>query len=146
MCLGGLYNLNACDIPDLWPHIGSGKAPPKNWKKLSQRKKGRNLQESNRGGSLSRMDRTIDVMWPKGSITELHKHIQWIWQCMNSSQSAWTTIHETEGGREGEGHGRRHRERSRTNKTGGTKKEAGPMGRKPGKGLDAGSRGYFLRL
>jgi len=25
------------------------------------------------------MDRTIDVMWPEGSITEL-KHIQWIWQ------------------------------------------------------------------
>jgi len=31
-------------------------------------KKGRNLQQSNRGGSLSRMDRTIDVMWPEGQI------------------------------------------------------------------------------
>jgi len=34
--------------------------PPK--KELSGGKKGRTLQESNRGGSLSRMDRTIDVM------------------------------------------------------------------------------------
>jgi len=29
---------------------------------LHWEKKGSNLQESNRGGSLSRMDRTIDVM------------------------------------------------------------------------------------
>jgi len=36
-----------------------GKTPTK---KLSRGKKGRTLQESNRGGSLSRMDRTIDVM------------------------------------------------------------------------------------
>jgi len=34
---------------------------PRNRKKRSQGKKGRTLQESNRGGSLSRMDR-IDVM------------------------------------------------------------------------------------
>jgi len=31
-------------------------------KKPFSGKKGRNLQESNRGGSLSRMDRRIDVM------------------------------------------------------------------------------------
>jgi len=31
-------------------------------KKLARGKKGRNLQESNRGGSLSRVDRRIDVM------------------------------------------------------------------------------------
>jgi len=46
-------------------------------------KKWRNLQESNRGGSLSRMDRRIEVMWPEGIITEL-QHVQWVWQCMNS--------------------------------------------------------------
>jgi len=33
-------------------------------KLLSWAKKVRTLQESNRGGSLSRMDGTIDVMWP----------------------------------------------------------------------------------
>jgi len=37
-------------------------------KTLSQGKKWRNLQESNRGGSLSRMERRIDVMWPEGII------------------------------------------------------------------------------
>jgi len=35
---------------------------PKNRKKLSQEKKGRTLEERTRGGSLSRKDRTIDVM------------------------------------------------------------------------------------
>jgi len=34
----------------------------------SRGKKGRNLQESNRGGSLSRMERTIDVMCTEGQI------------------------------------------------------------------------------
>jgi len=38
------------------------KNSPEIEKTLSLGKKGRNLQESNRGGSLSRMDRTIDVM------------------------------------------------------------------------------------
>jgi len=42
--LGGLYNLDTYHIPDLWPHVGSGKTTR------------RNLQESNRWGSLSRMD------------------------------------------------------------------------------------------
>jgi len=39
--------------------------------------------------------------------------------------------------------GRRHRGRGRTNEVGGTRKEAGPLGRRPGLGqrLDAGSRG-----
>jgi len=37
-------------------------------------KRGRNLQESNRGGSLSRMDRTIDVMCTEGIIIHTLKH------------------------------------------------------------------------
>jgi len=52
------------DIPVSKPHIGSGKTP----KQPFRGKKGRNLQESNRGGSLSRMDRRIDVMCPEGQI------------------------------------------------------------------------------
>jgi len=57
--LGGLYNLYTYDIPDLWPHIGSGKTPQKLKNAFTGKKKGRNLQESNRGGSLSRMDRRM---------------------------------------------------------------------------------------
>jgi len=48
--LRGLYNLYTYDIPVPGPH-GSGITTPE--KKLSQEKKGRNLQESNRRGSLS---------------------------------------------------------------------------------------------
>jgi len=51
-------------------------------KTLSGGIKVRTLQESNRGGSLSRMDRRIDVMWPEGIVTEL-QHIQWV------RQSGW---------------------------------------------------------
>jgi len=47
------------DISVPKPHIGSGKTPKQ---PFTGKKRGRNLQESNRGGSLSRMDRTIDVM------------------------------------------------------------------------------------
>jgi len=32
ICLRGLYNLYTYDIPDLWPHIGSGKTPKKSKK------------------------------------------------------------------------------------------------------------------
>jgi len=40
ICLKGLYNLYTYDIPDLWPHIRSGKTPKKSTqKKLSQGKK-----------------------------------------------------------------------------------------------------------
>jgi len=57
--------------------------PPPPQKILSWGKKGRNLQESNRGGSLSRMDiEAIDAMWPEGIITEL-QHIQWVWQSVS---------------------------------------------------------------
>jgi len=52
------------------------KLPQNRENKLLQGKKGRNLQESNRGGSLSRMDRRIDAMCTGGIITELHEHIQ----------------------------------------------------------------------
>jgi len=45
------------DIPVPKPHIGSEKLP-RNRKNVLQGKKGRNLEESNRGGSLSRMDRS----------------------------------------------------------------------------------------
>jgi len=41
------------DIPVPKPHIGAGKTP----KQPFTGEKGRHLQESNRGGSLSRMDR-----------------------------------------------------------------------------------------
>jgi len=51
--LSGLCNLYARDIPDLWPHIGSGKTPEKIEKKLLQGEKVKKLQESHRGGSLS---------------------------------------------------------------------------------------------
>jgi len=60
------------DIPVPEPHIGSEKTP----KQPFTGKKGRNLQESNRGGSLSRMDRRIDVMCTEGQITVELKHIQ----------------------------------------------------------------------
>jgi len=44
-------------------HTSDQEKLPRNRKEnLSQGKKRRSLQESNRGGSLSRMDRTIDVM------------------------------------------------------------------------------------
>jgi len=45
------------------------KLPRKRRKKLSQGKKGRNLQESNRGGSLSRMDRS-NICVQVSSVTE----------------------------------------------------------------------------
>jgi len=80
ICLSGLYNLYKYDTSDLWPQE---KLPTR--KTFSGRTKWINLQESNRGGFLSRMDRRIDVMWPEWSIIELHKHNQWIWQYMNSS-------------------------------------------------------------
>jgi len=52
--LRGLYNLYTYDYPDLWPQE---KLPIiKNNKNFHRGKKVRNLQESNRGGSLSRMD------------------------------------------------------------------------------------------
>jgi len=69
------YNLYSYDIPDLWPHIGSGKTPQEKKKHpFRENKTWRTLQESNRGGSW------INVMWPEWSITELHKHFQWVWQ------------------------------------------------------------------
>jgi len=51
ICLSRLNNLYTDDIPDLWPRIRSEKKP------FAGKKKSRTLQESNRGGSLSRMDR-----------------------------------------------------------------------------------------
>jgi len=90
--------LQSVHIRHPWPltfHIESEKTPKKYFlKTFTGKKKWRTLQESNRGGPLSRMDRTIDVMWPEGIITELHKHIQWVWQ------SVWIV-------------GRRHGPRSR---------------------------------
>jgi len=54
ICLRGLYNASTYDIPDLWPHIGSGKTPRKMGENpFTGKIKGRNLQGSNRGGSLS---------------------------------------------------------------------------------------------
>jgi len=75
--LRGLYNPYTYDIPDLWPHIGSGKKTPININKNLSRgeKMWRTLQESNRGGSLSGMDGWTDVMWP-----ELYEHTHWVWQ------------------------------------------------------------------
>jgi len=84
------------------------------------------------------MDRRIDVMWPEGNITELHKHSKWVWQ------SVWIVSSR---------HGPRFRfpqamkqkevERrsiSRATEAGGIMKEAGPMrkearGRKQGQGV-----------
>jgi len=74
ICLGVLYNLYT-DIPVPEPHIGSGKTPKQ---PFTGEKKGRTLQESNRGGSLSKIDRCICNVCRR---TELElKHIQWIWQ------------------------------------------------------------------
>jgi len=42
-----------------------------------------NLQESNRGESLSRMDRWIDVMWPEGQI-RVKTHSRSMTECMNT--------------------------------------------------------------
>jgi len=46
------------DIPDLWPHIGSGTTPKKNF---HREKKGKKPSGENRGGSLCRMERTIEL-------------------------------------------------------------------------------------
>jgi len=37
VCLRGLYSLYTYDIPDLWPHIGSGKTLPKNRKRTGEK-------------------------------------------------------------------------------------------------------------
>jgi len=50
-------NLYTNNIPVPGAHVASGKTPKK-YKKPFTGKKGRNLQERNRGGSLSRMDRS----------------------------------------------------------------------------------------
>jgi len=48
-----LYNLYTYDIPVPGPHIGSGKTPKKKKIPFTGKIKGRNLQESNKGGFLS---------------------------------------------------------------------------------------------
>jgi len=62
--LRGLYSPYTYDLPDLWPHLGSGTTLKNIEKKPSGCKKWRTLQESNRGGTLSRMNTWIEVMWP----------------------------------------------------------------------------------
>jgi len=54
-----------------------------NKKNFYGEKKGRNLQESNRGGSLSMMDRTIDVMCTEGQI-RVKTHSMNMTEWMNS--------------------------------------------------------------
>jgi len=58
ICLRGLYNLYTSTSPTFDLTSDQEKLPTN----PSRGKKGRNLQESNRGGSLSKMERTIDVM------------------------------------------------------------------------------------
>jgi len=79
ICLRGLYSLYTYDIPDLWPHIGSGKNSQKIGKKLSQgKKREETFRRAREEDPSPGWTEDIDVMWPEGIITEF-QHMQWVW-------------------------------------------------------------------
>jgi len=70
-------------------------------KTLSQGKKEINLQESNRGGSLSRMDRTMDVMCADEQCYRVTSHSMNMTECLNRRRQRGGGAHQ-------QSHGRRH--------------------------------------